>query len=132
MTSLQFQILVDGDSGGNFPRSTELINDQSSWVEYWGWIHNNKAEVPPLLDVDFAHSSVIAISEGKQQTTGYVFKVTGVSTGKSGSVVDIRESIPTVTCKVATTPTNRYFIIRTDKVKEPISYRYSTERRKCT
>lgn len=132
MKSLQFQILVDGDSGGNFPRSTELINDQTSWIEYWGWVHNSRSVLPPLLPIDFATSSVIAVSEGKQQTSGYVFKITGVSTGKRGTVIDIRESIPTVTCRVSVIPTNRYFIVRTEKVKEPISFRYSTEKRKCS
>jgi hypothetical protein len=132
MRSLSFQILVDGDSGGNFPRSSQLINDQTSWEEFWGWIHNSKSVMPPLLPVDFTTDSVIAISEGREQTTGYIYKVTNVSVGKERTVVDIRESIPTITCTVNDIPVNRYFIIRTAKVREPISYRISSERRKCS
>ncbi len=132
MVSLPFQILVDGDSGGHFPRSSQLINDESSWEEFWSWIHNSKSAVPPLIPVDFAKNSVIAISEGREQTNGYEYKITNVSVSKTRTVVDIRESIPTITCKVANIRTNRYYIVRTDKVQEPISYRISSERRKCS
>jgi hypothetical protein len=131
MVSQPFQVMVDGDSGGIFPRSSQVINDPDTWQDYWRWIHDSEGQLPPILPVDFSKNSVIVISEGQQQTSGYVYKVTGIMVGDSRTTVEIRESIPTITCKVKNTKTNRYHIVKTEKLKDPVVFRESVEHRKC-
>jgi hypothetical protein len=124
-----FDILVEGDSGGDYPRRQEVIRDDATWQQYWTHVHTSP--YPPLIPVNFGTSSVIAISEGRQETTGYNYRVNGVATGSRGTIVDITESIPTVTCNVTSKTTNRYFIVRTPKLTDPVSFRTTTEYRHC-
>lgn len=131
VTNKDFEILVDGDSVGTYPREQRHIIDDSGWLGYWQLIHHSASVNPPLLPVNFTTNDVIAVSEGQQTTSGYSYKVTAVSTGSKGSIVDLTESIPTVTCPVADHPSNRYFIVRTAKLVEPVSYRTTTIYRHC-
>jgi hypothetical protein len=59
-----FEILVDGDSHGNYPNRQEVITSDIGWQAYWNQIHANIHPVPPLLPVDFNKNQVIALSEG--------------------------------------------------------------------
>ena len=123
--------MVDGDTTGTYPREQRHIVNDTDWASYWDLIHSSAGVSPPIIPVNFAISDVIAISEGQQATSGYSYKVTAVSTGDKGSIIDITESIPTVTCPVTNRPSNRYFIVRTAKLTEPVSYRTTTVYRHC-
>jgi hypothetical protein len=130
-TSVPFQLLVEGDSGGNYPQRQEVITTIADWQHYWQTVHAGLASVPPILPVDFASSNVVALSEGPQLTSGYNLKVTSVVTSASGTTVGVTESIPTITCQVTQTSTNRYFIAKTDKLTPPVSFRITTDHRHC-
>ncbi len=126
-----FEILVEGDSGGSYPKAQEVIAGPTGWARYWGRVHAGLASLPPILPVDFTTSGVVALSEGRQLTTGYNLKVTSITTTSAGTTVYVTESIPTITCTVAQTATNRYFIARTPVLPEPVSFRITTEHRHC-
>jgi hypothetical protein len=129
--SVPFDILVNGDSGSDYPNRQEVIITDAAWRSYWRDIHAGQKNLPPLLPVDFTKNQVVALSEGQQSTGGYNLKVTSVVTGPRGSVVNVTESIPTVTCKVTQSITNRYFIVRTPVLRTPVSFRITTDHHRC-
>jgi hypothetical protein len=131
LASQDFTLLVEGDSRGAYPRREEVITTQAGWQRYWREVHASLASQPPLLPVDFAASVVVAISEGKQMTSGYNLTITGITTSQTGSTVAYTESIPTIGCTVAQTASNRYLIIRTPKLPEPVIFRKTAVKRQC-
>jgi HAMP domain-containing protein len=131
LSSINFQLLVQGDAGGAYPKAQQVINNEAQWQRFWASVHAALPSAPPLLPVDFSGSNVVAITEGPQQTDGYNLKITAVSTSESGTVIDFTESIPTVTCQVTNRQSNRYFIARTPQLKEPVSFRLTRSFRHC-
>lgn len=126
-----FDRLVEGDSRGSYPRRQEHIQSEKDWQRYWREVHAGASPMPPIIAVDFTKYDVVTFSMGRQQTDGYRLKVNSIVVGESGSVIDATESTPTITCKVAPTPTNRYVIVRTAKLHGPVSFRVSSLYRKC-
>jgi len=129
--SLMYQLLVSGDSDGNYPRAQKLITAAADWQRYWREVHSGLASIPPILPVDFTTSSVIALTEGQQQTGGYGLRITGINTGPTGTIVRVTETIPSITCNVTQAISNRYFIARTPKLTEPVSFRITTDHHRC-
>ncbi|HEX3082621.1 MAG TPA: protease complex subunit PrcB family protein, partial [Candidatus Saccharimonadia bacterium] len=125
VTSVPFEILVDGDTHSPVPgHDQQLITTQSQWQTYWRSVHGGLPTLPPILPVDFSSSSVIGTSLGAKPTGGYSLKITSITTGSAGSVIDVTESTPTITCLVTQSITNRYLIVRTDTpLKDPVSFR---------
>lgn len=131
LTTQTFELLVDGDSGGHYARSQQLIATPAAWTSYWRAVHASLPALPPLLPVDFHSSNVIALSEGPQLTNGYSLKITNIASSAAGTVVDYTETIPTITCPAQNTPTNRYFIVRTAVLPQPVTFRASKVDRHC-
>jgi hypothetical protein len=131
LTTQTFNVLVDGDSRGTYPNRWQVITTQTGWVSYWNTVHAQLHAIPPLLPVNFATSNVIALSQGPEQTSGYVLQINDVTTSTAGSVIDISDSVPTIGCQVAYTSTNPYFIASTTKLPPPVTFFVTTTRRKC-
>ena len=131
MTSVTFDTLVDGDTHGDTPREQHFITSSAEWARYWGDIHESISPKPPILPVDFATSSVVAVNLGQHTTGGYGIKVTSISTGERGSVIDVAETSPGPTCVLTQSITNRYLIVRTQRLTEPVSFRITPETRTC-
>lgn len=130
--SIPFEILVDGDTRSSVPNHhQDVFFTQTDWVAYWHSVHAGLPTVPPLIPVDFATSSVVALSLGAQPTSGYGLKITEISQTEAGTTVDLTESTPTVTCPVLTQITNRYLIVRTPKLLKPVSFRITSQKRHC-
>jgi hypothetical protein len=132
LETVDHMTLVDGDTRGPYPpRGQVLIDNQADWEAYWRLAHTGISPLPPMLPVDFSQYSVAAASLGTEQTNGYLLKVTNVTRGAAGSYVDLTESIPTFSCKVTPMITNRYLIVRTPKLTEPVHFRLTSQPRKC-
>jgi hypothetical protein len=132
ITSVPFETLVDGDTHAPTPPySQTVIGSQTAWQAYWARAHTSLPVLPPLIPVDFKTATVIATSLGEKPNTGYGLSVTSISSSPAGSVVDITESTPTVTCPVSQLPTNRYLIVQTLKLSQPVSFRITKEMRHC-
>jgi hypothetical protein len=129
--SQPFDLLVDGDNHGSYPHKQEVISNEADWERYWRTVHAALSAVPPLIPVDFAASSVIALSEGRQPTGGYGLKVQGIMTSDRGTVVDVLEETPAASCHPAATPSDRYLIVRTGHLPEPVTFRITNEQRGC-
>jgi hypothetical protein len=128
--SVAFDLLVDGDSRSQYPKQQEHITTEAGWEAYWGRIHA-AVSPPPLLPVDFRTQDVVALSEGVQTTSGYSLRITSIDRSAAGSSVRVTEMVPTISCPVTQTQTNRYYIVRTEKLTEPVSFRITTEKRHC-
>jgi len=132
VTTVPFEILVDGDTHSAAPgHSQDFINSQAEWQTYWRMAHAGLPTLPPLIPVDFAASSVLAVSLGNESTNGYGLKITDIHAASTGTTVNLTESTPTITCTVAQTISNRYLIVRTAKLAEPVNFRITFEKRHC-
>jgi len=130
-TSVPFDILVEGDSAGDYPHDSLHIQSDAEWQKFWREVHDGLPSMPPILPVNFRTSDVVAVVEGRQTTGGYGLRINSISTSAAGTVVDVQETVPTITCAVTQSPSNRYFLVRTDKLTEPVSFRLTTEHREC-
>jgi hypothetical protein len=127
----EFTLLVEGDSQGAYPNRQEVITTQAGWQSYWREVHASLASQPPLLPVDFATDNVVALSEGKQMTSGYNLAITGITTSTAGSTVAYTESIPTIGCPVTQAVSNRYLIVSTAKLPAPVIFQKTSVKRRC-
>jgi hypothetical protein len=130
-TAQPFEILVEGDSGGAYPNRQEVITNPPAWQHYWGAVHGHLKTLPPLLSIDFIKNDVVALSEGQKTTGGYGLKVTTITSGPKGTIVDATETVPTITCTATKSITNRYFIVKTSKLTPPVSFRLTTDYHHC-
>lgn len=131
-TSVPFNLLVEGDSHGDYPRRQEVISTQAEWEGYWRAVHSGLGSLPPLIPVDFTSSTVVALSTGPHATGGYGLHVTNIMKSEAGTVVGVVESVPTITCTVTQAQTNRYIIVRVpERLPEPISFRLATTKHRC-
>ncbi len=131
-TAVPFELLVDGDTHISVPaHRQDYIDSPAQWQAYWRQVHAGLASLPPIIPVDFAQSSVVAVSLGQQPTNGFGLKITNITTAKAGTTVNLTESTPTISCTVAQTVTNRYVIVRTAKLTEPVSFRITSQKRRC-
>ena len=130
--STAYETLVNADTHSSVgAHHQEFINTQAQWESYWFTVHSGLPSVPPLIPVDFTRFSVVAVSLGPQPMDGYGIKITNLTMATSGSIVSVTESSPTITCQVAQVTTNRYLIVRTKKLIEPVSFRITAEKRHC-
>lgn len=129
--SQPFTTYVNGDTGNTYPRGQKLITNQGDWEVFWRQVHAGLSEQPPILNIDFSKNDVMAVTNGQQPTQGYVLKITAVLTSPAGSMVDVVEQYPTVTCQVDNHPSNRYYIATTAKLTQPVSFRMSTTPKPC-
>lgn len=133
VTTIPYETLVNGDTHNPVPaHHQQFISTQSEWQAYWRSVHGGLSTLPPIIPVDFSKYSVVAASLGAQPTTGFGIKITSVSAGADGNTVSVTESTPTITCQVAQTPTNRYLIVRTEKIAGTVTFRVTTEKRHCS
>jgi hypothetical protein len=131
VTSIPFDILVDGDSGGNYPAGQLFINSQNAWQAYWSTVHAGLHTLPPIIPVDFTQSDVAAFSSGPEPTSGYALSVTSVNGSVTGTVVYATLSVPSVTCKVTFAQSNRYYIVRTPILTPPVTFQVTTTHKIC-
>ncbi len=127
-----FEILVDGDTGGVYPNKQEVITSAQDWSAYWHRVHASQSTLPPLIPVDFSKSQVFALSEGPKTTDGYVLKVTSVVVNASGTRVNVSQYTPGITCKVKNVRSNRYFVVKTDILPQPVSFNITSQVRVCS
>ena len=125
-----FTLLASADSGTATPREQIVIRSQDQWAAWWVTIHSGLVQ-PPIIPVNFATSNVVLIVGGPKQTTGYNYKVTGITRGIRTTVIDTSESIPTIGCPVQPQRSNRYYIVRTLPLPDPVVFRNSSQSRYC-
>lgn len=125
-----FTLLASADSGTATPREQVVIRSQEQWAAWWRTIHAGLVQ-PPLLPVNFATSNVVLIVGGPKQTSGYTYRVTGIARGTRTTVIDTSESIPTIGCPVQAQRSNRYYIVRTAPLPDPVVFRNSSQSRYC-
>jgi hypothetical protein len=131
VTAIDYQLLVDGDSLGDYERIQEHFSNQADWQAYWRRIHAAAGTLPPIIDVDFKTSDVVALSLGRKPTGGYNVRVSGIASSAAGTSVSITETSPGAKCIVTDALTNPYYIVRTPKLTEPVSFKITTEKHEC-
>lgn len=132
ISNINFDILVDGDTKNNIPAHGQtFINSQVEWQAYWRGVHAGLATLPPLIPVNFDTSDVLIVSLGARDTTGFGVRITTIGADTSGTTVNVSESAPTITCTVTRQISNRYLIVRTPKLTEPVKFRITPEKRRC-
>lgn len=131
VTALQYEVLVDGDSLGTYPKSQLVITSHTQWVQYWNAVHAGLPTIPPILPVDFTSSQVVAMNEGPEPTDGYSLAVTSVATSASGTIVNLIRTVPVPACHAAHKNSNEYLLVQTPKLTTPVSFDITTQPRRC-
>jgi hypothetical protein len=132
ISNINFEILVNADTGSAIPEhGQQFIKSPAAWEAYWRGVHGGLPTLPPLLPVDFSQNNVVGVSLGQKPTAGYNLKISSISSTSAGTVVSLTETTPTITCKVAYHFSNRYLIVRTPQLVEPVSFRVTSENRRC-
>jgi|GEM_PF-1083193 len=126
-----FQLLVTGDSRGDYPRREQVITTQAEWIAFWNQVHAKLVPKPELLPVDFTKQEVIAITEGVEPTSGYSLEFMGVLAGAASATVSYREITPSANCQLTKSPTSPYVIVATDKTVGPVTFTPTLKQRKC-
>lgn len=126
-----FDVLVSGDSGGDYPRREEVIRTQAAWRDYWNLVHADLPHMPPLIPVDFTARSVVAVSSGPKPSSGYGLKITALTAAPESATINIRLSEPTKACLVEAKSSNRYLIISTPKLPAAVEFIRATQPRQC-
>ena len=114
------ELLVDADSHGDYARGWQVITSQAQWQAFWSAVHE-AVSLPPIIPVDFSTSDVVALSEGREPTTGYKVEVTGISSSAAGTTIDLTESAPEK-CVEAQHVTNPYYLVQTAKLPAPVNF----------
>jgi hypothetical protein len=122
ITSLDTEILVEGNSEGNYPVRQEVIRSQSAWESYWSRVHEAVHPTPNLLAVDFNNYDVVAISAGVQPTNGFTYEITSITQEGQTATVQIHELVPSINCNVQAVQTNPYFIMRVAKLPQNVVF----------
>lgn len=130
-TSRNFQILVDGDLATGYQRGQQVITTQADWQAFWSKLHEGTNTSPPVIPVDFEVHDVVAFVQGRQSTDGYSLRVTAVLTSDSGSSLSFVEQSPGPLCPVVAKSSNRYLLIQTPKLPEPVSFKISDVAHDC-
>lgn len=120
--TLPFEVMVEGDSRGNYPKGQEVIRTQSAWQSYWAAVHEAVSPLPPLLPVDFTKYDVIALSAGVVATNGYSLQIGGVNIKDGAAQIVAHETLPGISCVVKPVKTNPYYIVRVAKLPAKVTF----------
>lgn len=104
-----YRILDQGSySGYNEPEPMVILLDSQAELERaWGILKQNKAEMPPLPELDFSQKSALIIFQGLRNTGGYGFQIRSakISSGNlSISVVMQSPKAGTLVTQALTSP----------------------------
>lgn len=129
--TLDYTILVEGDSKGVYPAKNQVITSQAAWQSFWRAVHSKLPSLPPLLPVDFSKNDVIALTMGVEPTGSYsIHMLSLVQNGQSyQAVVEYRQPGPD--CKLPTLKTDPYFLASVPKLHGPVAFETSTATNNC-
>jgi hypothetical protein len=66
-----YELLTEGSQSSMLREMTLAIETEQQFLTIWRVMHENRAELPPLPEVDFATQIVLAVFAGRRPTGGY-------------------------------------------------------------
>lgn len=132
LETLDYSILVEGDSKGAYPAKNQLITTQAQWQSFWREVHTGLPSTPPLIPVDFGKYSVIALTMGPEPTQSYSIRMLSIGRSAQATVVDVELREPAQDCKLPALKTDPYFLAQVPKLDQPPRFETSTATRSCS
>jgi len=121
---ITFKTISQGQYSGFSEAKNYVITNTNDWQSLWNKVYGNVLSKPPLPEVDFNKSMVIAVSLGSKPTGGYDIKITGVKEREAEGLIaiSVEESSPGKDCIVSQALTSPYHIIETDKTDKEVVF----------
>lgn len=114
-TNPDWEVLAGGTqaTGGDSP-SFELVTSEAGLQTLWGRAHGSMLEPPPLPEVDFGRSSVVAVFLGTRSTGGYSVEVQNVALQDGELYLDVAIAEPAPGDITTQALTNPWVMVRID------------------
>ena len=121
---MAFKTISHGQYSGFSEAKNYAITNTNDWQSLWNKVYGNVLSKPPLPEVDFNKSMVIAVSLGSKPTGGYDIKITGVKEREAEGLIaiSVEESSPGKDCIVSQALTSPYHIIETEKTDKEVVF----------
>ncbi|HEX6940551.1 MAG TPA: protease complex subunit PrcB family protein [Longimicrobiales bacterium] len=118
----QMETLARESYSGVPDRRREVLRSRDALAAFWDELYANRQPVPPVPDVDFGESMVIAAALGERVSGGYGIEVEGIYRTADGLYVVVRETSPGSDCVVTTALTAPAVLVRVPRFDGPVAF----------
>jgi hypothetical protein len=129
--TIDFQVLVEGDSQGSYPAKNQLITSQAAWQSFWVSVHRQLPATPNLIPVDFRKNDVIALTLGSKPTDGYTVRLLSLVNAGADFKADVQVRTPGKGCVLPTKATGPYYMAMVPKITGKLNFQVSTVTHDC-
>ena len=130
--TIDFQVLVEGDSQGTYPAKNQLITSQAAWQSFWIQVHRQLPATPNLIPVDFSKYDVVALTLGPKPTDGYTVRLLSLSAAGADFTADVQIREPAQSCKLPAKATGPYYLAQVPKVTGHLKFQVNTVAHTCS
>ncbi|MGQ4645797.1 protease complex subunit PrcB family protein [Lyngbya aestuarii] len=109
----------------------KVIQDQSSWHNFWRELHSSKSSTKPLPTVDFRENLVIGVGVGNKSSGGYSVEIQEINIEGGVLLVKYLEEQPGANCFTTQALTQPYQLIKVKKFKLPVKFNRKTGVNNC-
>jgi len=112
---LAFETIEKGYVSGFRERSFRVVTNNSDWQNLWDIVNSIRTPQPPLPEIDFTETMIIAVFQGCKPTGGYSIEITKVVETESALEVYVEETSPGPWCVVTCALSEPHHIIKIPK-----------------
>jgi len=116
---MEFQTIEKGDHSGHTEEAYYVINNTEKWAELWSQHTRVVVPKPPLPEVDFSNSTIIAVFMGEIPYPNYKIEVKEII--DRGRFVEVRV-LKTYTVTMLPVLAEPYHIVKIDKIDKPVIF----------
>jgi parallel beta-helix repeat protein len=119
---IEFQTISIGWWSGYVDPAYFVIENQSLWETVWSQTFSDHTPKPPLPEIDFSNTTVIAVFMGEFGTSGYEIEIQEIADMPKCVVVDLEKTYPGYGCILYQVMTQPYHIVKIPKVDKEITF----------
>lgn len=113
---IQFSEVYYASNSGIDTKIGVLISDQGTWESMWKNINSISSALPPIPQINFEQTNLIAVSMGMKPSGGFRISVTGFTLTGNTLQVDLEEKHPGKNCGVTLALTQPIQIVKFSKI----------------
>jgi len=109
----------------------KVVQDESSWNNFWNELHSGKPPTEPLPTVDFSENMVIGVGIGNKSSGGYSVEIQEITIEDSMLLVNYVEEQPGANCFTTQALTQPYLLVKVQQSNLPVKFKRQTEVNNC-
>jgi hypothetical protein len=117
-----FERISQGDNSGVTNAQQLVITSDDAWEALWTKVSASMVHHPPLPQINFHASTIIAVLGGMSRNGGTTIEIKDVIEGNNDVTVVVEYSSPGPGCPVTDAITAPYAIAKIVKTKKPIAF----------